>query len=136
MAEIKGSCVCGAVEYSIQDEGFAFQYCFCSRCRKKSGSAFAANLFVKAEHLTYTAGEDNVARFELPTAKYWSTCFCKTCGSAMPWLSRTGKAWIVPAGGLHEAPTLRPQRGIYFGSRAAWYTHAEALELFEEMPPR
>lgn len=133
---IHGSCVCGAVQYAIEGDGFEFQQCFCSRCRKKSGSAYAANYFVYADQLRYTRGEDKVRRFELPTAKYWSTCWCGDCGSAMPWLSRTGKAWIVPAGGLDEAPAMRPRRNIYFGSRADWYEHADALETFETFPER
>ncbi|TNE87021.1 MAG: GFA family protein [Deltaproteobacteria bacterium] len=133
---IHGSCVCGAVRYAIDGDGFEFQYCFCSRCRKKSGSSYAANLFVYTNQLSWVQGEEKVRRYELPTAKYWATCFCEDCGSAMPWLSRTGKAWIVPAGGLDEAPEIRPRKGIFFGSKAEWYTHADALALFEEYPPR
>jgi hypothetical protein len=133
---IAGACVCGAVQYTVRPPFMAFQFCHCSRCRKATGSAHATNLFVKTEQLTWEAGEDHVRRYELPEAKYWSHCFCDTCGSSLPWLSRTGKAYIIPAGTLDDDPGMKPDRNIYFGSRAPWYVHASDLETFEEMPPR
>lgn len=129
---IHGSCACGEVTYSIAPPFLAFQYCHCSRCRKASGAAFAANLFVPTDQLRFESGEAKVRRFDLPTAKYWSHCFCDTCGSAVPWLSRTGRAYIVPAGGLDDDPGVRPTRNIYCGSRPPWYLDANELETFEE----
>ena len=95
-----GSCVCGAVAYRIEGPYRGFQYCHCSRCRKKTGAASCANLFVPVEQFTWDRGEDIVKRFELPTAKWWSTAFCTECGSAVPWLTRNGKVMVVGAGGL------------------------------------
>jgi hypothetical protein len=133
---ISGSCVCGAVRYSIRAPFITFQYCHCSRCRKASGSAYASNLFVAVDQLTWDAGQEHVRRYELPEARYWSHCFCDTCGSSVPWLSRTGKAYIVPAGTLDEDPDIRAKRNIYWASRAPWYLHASELETFDERPPR
>lgn len=133
---IKGSCVCGAVRYTIEPDAIAFQYCHCSRCRKATGSAFGANLFVPASKLTWEAGQDHVRRFELPDAKYWSRCFCEVCGSSLPWLTRTGKAYVVPAGTLDDDPGVRPKHSIYHAHRAPWYVDADELLTFEEGPPR
>jgi hypothetical protein len=131
---IEGSCVCGAVHYSYAPPARNFQYCHCSRCRKGSGSAHAANVFVTPSQFTWLKGEDAVKRFELPTAKYWSRAFCTTCGSAMPWLTRSGKSMVIPAGGLDDDAPDRPQRNIYFGSRAQWYVPAADLEAFDTYP--
>lgn len=133
---VKGSCVCGAVRYEATGPWMAFQYCHCSRCRKASGAAHAANLFVPSERFTWLEGEAHVKRFDLPDAKYWSHTFCDTCGSALPWQSRTGKAFIIPAGTLDEDPGERPARNIYVGSRAPWYVHASGLPEFETSAPR
>lgn len=134
---IAGACVCGAVKYTIRAPFITFQYCYCSRCRKATGSAHAANLFVAADQLTWEAGaEQHVRRFELASAKYWSHCFCDTCGSSMPWLTRTGKAFIVPAGTLDGTPEIAPRYNIFWESRAPWYVHASELETFAEGPPR
>ena len=133
---IAGSCVCGAVRYSIRPPFFAFQLCHCSRCRKASGSAFGSNLFVKVAQLAWDEGEGHVRRYELPEAKYWSHCFCDTCGSSLPWLTRTGKAYIVPAGTLDADPGVRPARNIFWGSRADWCVEPGELEKCDEGPPR
>ena len=129
-----GSCLCGAVSFRIEGPYAAFQYCHCSRCRKSSGSAHAANLFVPAARLTWERGEASVRRFELPGAKYWCTAFCETCGAHLPWLSKTGKIYLVPAGALDGDPGVRPTRNIFFGSRAPWYEAAAALETHEAEP--
>jgi hypothetical protein len=126
--------VCGAIGFEIREPFRGFQYCHCSRCRKKSGSALVANLFVPVDQLSWTRGEELVRRFELPNAKYWSTCFCSECGSAMPWLSRTGKAYIVPAGALDDDPGIRPLFSIHYGSRAPWYVHPSEIEMHETLP--
>ena len=61
----KGSCVCGAVEYDITQPYRFFQYCHCSRCRKRSGSAHAANIAVLVDQFAWVCGEEHVKRYEL-----------------------------------------------------------------------
>ena len=131
-----GSCVCGRVRYTVPGPFMAFQYCHCQRCRKASGAAHAANLFVATEQLAFVEGDEHVRRFDLPEAKYWSHCFCDTCGSALPWLSRTGKAYIIPAGTLDGDPGVRPTRNIYCAFQASWYAPANELPRFDEAAPR
>ncbi len=133
---VRGACVCGKVRYAVRPPFMAFQYCHCSRCRKASGSAHAANLFVATEQLSFESGEEHVRRFDLPEAKYWSHCFCDTCGSAVPWKSRTGKAFIIPAGTLDDDPGMRPTRNIYCAYDPEWYVPASELPKFDEGPPR
>jgi hypothetical protein len=130
----KGSCVCGAVEYDITPPYRFFQYCHCSRCRKRSGSAHAANIAVLADQFKWLKGEAHVKRFELSTAKSWSNCFCDTCGSGLPWKTRNGKAFIVPAGSLDDEPQDRPTRNIWYSSRAMWHVDAATLPKFDGEP--
>ena len=134
MAEspIKGSCLCGEVAYEIRPPFLFFAYCHCSRCRKSSGSAHGANIFMKIDQFKWTKGEDVVKRFELPDAKYFCTGFCPTCGSSMPWASRNGKYILVPAGTLDDNPGMEPQRSIFWASRAKWYKHVSELPTFAE----
>lgn len=41
--QIGGSCLCGAVAFKVRLPFHEFVNCHCSRCRKASGSAYAAN---------------------------------------------------------------------------------------------
>lgn len=131
---LRGSCVCGAVTYRIQGPFRGFQYCHCSRCRKRTGSSNVANIFVPVDQFHWEQGEENVRRFELPTAKYWCTAFCTDCGSAMPWLTKNGKVMVVGAGGLDDDPGVRPKFSIHFESRAPWYVHVSDLEMHGTIP--
>ncbi len=133
---IRGSCICGAVTFRIEGPFRGFQYCHCSRCRKRTASVGVANIFVPVEQFAWESGEDQVKRFELPDAKYWSTCFCTECGSAVPWLSKNGKTMIVGAGSLDDDPGERPQFSVFYGSRAPWYVHVSDLEMHETLPGR
>lgn len=118
---VTGSCLCGAVRYEIDEPFERFLYCHCMRCRKATGSAHAANAIVKPEAFRWTAGEALVARFDLPTARSFATCFCKQCGSPLPHLTRSGARMIVPAGTLDDVPAQKPDVQAYWASRAKWF---------------
>lgn len=129
-----GSCLCGTVRYEISGHLGIFQYCHCSRCRKFTGSAHAANLIVAPDQFRWLEGEAQVGRFEHPQAKHFATGFCKVCGSSLPWLGKSRRAVVVPAGTLDDDPGIRPSQNIFWASRAPWYKEASALKHFEELP--
>ena len=128
--------MCGAVAFEIKPPYRFFQYCHCSRCRKRSGSIHAANIAVPVDQVTFLRGQEHIKRFELPSAKSWSNCFCDVCGSGLPWMTRNGKAYIVPSGALDDDPIERPTRNIWMGTRASWEVPAASLPEFEGEPPR
>ncbi len=127
-----GSCVCGAVAFEMRPPYRFFQYCHCSRCRKRSGSIHAANIALPAEQLTFVRGAEHVRRFELPTTAGWSSAFCDLCGSGLPWKTRNGEAWIVPSGALDDDPIERPTRNVHVASGAAWEIAAATLPSFDD----
>ena len=73
---VNGSCLCGQVAFAVEGDFLFFHYCHCSRCRKATGSAHSANLFVKRELFRWTRGEESVRRYLLATAQYFCTGFC------------------------------------------------------------
>ena len=115
---------------------YVFQHCHCSRCRKFTGSAHAANIIVDPKQFEWLSGEDLVGRFEHPDAKHYATCFCKNCGSSLPWMAQSGRSVVIPAGTLDEDPEIRPIQNIYWDSRAAWRVNVEELPCHAELPPR
>lgn len=131
---IGGSCLCGLVSFQFEPPVLAFQHCHCSRCRKSTGSAHGANLFVRPEQFNWVQGEEHVRTYKLPQAKYFSHGFCERCGSSLPWAS--ARSVVIPAGALDDDPGLRPQRAIFWDSRATWTADYEALEHFAELPRR
>ncbi|MET0122202.1 MAG: GFA family protein [Candidatus Thiodiazotropha sp. 6PLUC9] len=131
-----GSCLCGEVCYEITGHLGIFQYCHCSRCRKFTGSAFAANLLVSPKQFRWLKGEDQVGRYELAEAKHFATGFCKRCGSSLPWQSQSGKAVIVPAGTLDKDPGIRPSQNIFTSSAADWFEEPHKLPHYDALPSK
>ena len=134
--ETTGSCLCGRVKYGVRGNLGIFQYRHCSRCRKFTGSAFASNLFAAPDDFRWLAGEEFVRRYELDEARHFATSFCKGCGSSLPWLAKSGRVVVVPAGTLDGDPGIRPFQNIFCGSRAVWYEAPESLPEYDELPPR
>ncbi|NNC98647.1 MAG: GFA family protein [Gammaproteobacteria bacterium] len=117
---IEGSCLCGAVLFKAVNQFSQFHFCHCKQCQKTSGSAHAANLFIDADQFSWITGENLIVRFDVP-GRAISSVFCRQCGCPCPYLSKTGKAMVVPAGALDQLPDLYPQDNIFWSERAAWY---------------
>jgi len=131
---VKGSCLCGSVNFRFQPPFSAFRYCHCSRCRKASGSAHASNVFVPASQFAWSAGEALVSHFKLPGAKTFAVSFCTRCGSRVPHRIIERNEFLVPAGLLDNDPVARPENTIFWGSKAPWYVEPQAIPRFNERP--
>jgi len=131
-----GSCLCGQVQFELTGNMGIFQYCHCSRCRKFTGSAHSANLFVSPEQFSWTKGKEFVGVYAPEQTKYFSTAFCKSCGSSLPWKSKNQKVVVVPAGTLDKHPGIEPSQNIFFASKAAWYKQAADLPSYDALPTK
>ena len=126
---LAGKCGCGAVRYEVSD---AFRYamnCHCSECRAATGSAFKAFAGIEREKLTITAGLSDIAVFgdeDLNDTR------CVTCGSFLFSVVRDGAFVHVSMGSLVDAPTIRPTKHIFVGSKAAWFEITDDLPQFDE----
>ena len=130
----RGSCLCQTVKYQFTAPHHVFQNCHCSRCRKFTGSAHASNIIIDPSQFEWLSGEESVGRYEQPDCKHFATSFCKNCGSSLPWLSKSGRALVIPAGTLDEDPGIRPTQNIFWGSRAAWREEVADLPCHDELP--
>lgn len=117
---VSGSCLCGAIGYEVRVPFTRFVNCHCSRCRKASGSAHAANAIVPPDAFRWTRGDGLAVRFDLPEARSFSSSFCPTCGSPVPRATRSGREVIVPCGGLDADPGEKPSVQAQWASRAPW----------------
>jgi hypothetical protein len=120
---IRGSCLCGAVQFEVERASGPFELCHCSRCRKSSGSAYMAGIGVKASSFRFVCGQENITVFELPVQEEppgYRRPFCRTCGSPVPEPHPTGPWCEIPAGLLDDDPGIRPDRHIFVECRTEW----------------
>lgn len=133
--ELKGSCLCGVVQYQVKGEPLRFYHCHCQRCRKATGTGHASNLLInKVGSISWIQGEDQLARYKVPEAERFFNCFCKQCGSPMPRVIPELDGVLIPAGSLDSEPPIKPGGNIFWGSRADWSCSGDELPKYDEYP--
>lgn len=126
MSKHIGSCLCQKVRYEVTGDFTKFFLCHCSRCRKETGSAHAANLFSTEARLSWLSGQEHVKTFRLPDSRF-SKSFCVHCGSALLTFHSESKVLLVPAGSLDSEIETPPTAHIFMASKANWDEHLETV---------
>ena len=91
----KGACLCGRVEYELQDPE-SMGVCHCTRCQRWTGSSLAA-VVVDKNNFRFTSGDDLVRRYE---SEFAPRHFCGNCGSSL--YDDLGEKYFVAAGLMRE----------------------------------
>jgi hypothetical protein len=126
---LSGKCFCGAVHYAVPDEFRYAMNCHCSNCRRTTGSAFKPFAGIEREKFAVTQGKEGLLIYGDDKAH---DAHCGKCGSLLYSVVRDG-AWVhVPMGTLVDAPSIRPQRHIFVGSKAPWFTITDDLPQHQE----
>lgn len=133
MSTISGSCLCGKVSFECKNNFANFHLCHCIQCQKATGSAHASNLFSVPNNIKWLSGLDSIKRFDVP-GRAISSAFCSKCGSGVPYISRTGKTLVIPAGSLNGTPNIEPQDNIFCSEKADWYEKAINAKSFDQFP--
>lgn len=133
---LTGSCLCGAVAYSINGEPAKVVNCHCTRCQRSRGTAHATNVFVRQDDLQWTRGADKLGRYKIADAQLFATTFCTDCGSLLPALFDGIKRYNVPVGSLDRPLAAKPRLHIHTATRAPWFDITDSLPQFADMPPR
>lgn len=131
---LKGSCLCGAVAYEVED---AFRYalnCHCTDCRKATGAAFKPIAGIEVEKLSITSGVDTVLRYGGDSPEDSYDIHCGKCGSLLYSIVQKGTRANVSLGTLTDAPSIRPTMHIFVGSKAPWYEITDDLPQYERFP--
>jgi hypothetical protein len=126
---IRGSCLCGRIEYRISKAPQIVEHCHCSMCRKSHGAAFATDCFVMREDFEWVSGEEELARYESSPGTY--RCFCRVCGSRMVMEPKElPQAIVVYLGPMDDDPVSRPGAHIFAEDVAPWYEISDELPRF------
>lgn len=123
-----GSCLCGAVRWSVDDGAFTrMTHCHCSMCRKAHGAPFATYATAPRDRFRWDQGESRVTWFESSAGS--NRAFCAQCGSVVP--DGSEQSVYVPAGCLDDDPGLRPSAHIFASSKAPWHVIEDDLPRYE-----
>jgi hypothetical protein len=128
---LRGSCLCGGVEFEVAQAPETLRYCHCESCKKLSGSIGTVNGRVPSNAIRILAGKELLQTFQ--PAEGSAKTFCRTCGSNL-----FGGGWpdsetaSVRASALDDPFDARPSAHLFVRSVAPWETLPDdGLERFE-----
>ena len=131
---VRGSCLCGKVEFEVMEPFRVIYNCHCSRCRHARAAAHTTNGFTSNKGIRITLGEGHMKRYKLPTARFFTHVFCDVCGSGLPRIDHERQLAVVPLGALDDDPGMRPSDNIYVADKAGWYAITDNLPAHNEGP--
>lgn len=122
-----GSCLCGAVRFTIRGPLGKVSFCHCSQCRKQTGLYYAST-DVANDHVEVT-GADNVTWYRSSDSA--ERGFCRICGSALFWRGDGADQVSILAGAFDQPTELVVGSHIYCADKADFYEIVDNLPRFE-----
>lgn len=119
----KGSCLCGAVRFSVSGELPAPNACHCTRCRKHHGH-YEAGTDVDRDAVSIE-GADKLTWYQ--SSEKARRGFCSICGSSLFFDPVMGD-WIGISMGAFDTPThTKLARHIFVADKGDYYDIADGL---------
>ncbi|MGB2874641.1 MAG: GFA family protein [Gaiellaceae bacterium] len=120
MSVLRGSCLCGGVQFELLGSFEPRSFCHCTTCKRISGGVGTANGRARSDEIRIIEGE--LLRTYQP-AEGSAKTFCSVCGSNL-----FGGGWPESEYASVRLPSFetpfegRPGKHIYTRSVAAWET--------------
>lgn len=121
--QLEGSCYCRAVSFSVLSHTpYPYMRCYCSYCRKTSGSggyginimAEAASLDIDGEqYLASHHGQYHDAKTDELTQSPGRRYFCRQCGSPLWGADPRWEQWIYPFASAIDTPLPVPPETVH-----------------------
>lgn len=127
---IKGSCLCGKVQYTYDGEIDEISMCHCSQCRKAHGSAFVAVCPVDSAKLKLS-GAEHIKEYRTNDVKV--RAFCSNCGSPL-YSARSDLPEVkrLRLGSVETDFDCENKYHKFVASKAAWDSIADGYPQYSE----
>jgi len=140
----EGGCTCGAVRYRMTSAPLFVHCCHCRWCQRETGSAFAINALIEADHVEVLVGEPRLVDTPSESGKGQKIFRCPQCWVALwsNYATAVGDAIrFVRVGTLDDPDGIAPSIHIFTQSKVPWLTlppDVPAVEVYydrDEMWP-
>lgn len=128
---IKGSCLCGGVEYTYGKAINEVAVCHCNQCKRAQGTPFVTNAPVAESQFTFIKGSGLIKEyFSSPNKR---RVFCSECGSPL-FSQRTDMPEVIRLrlGTITEGVIPEPSYEIYCESKSDWYDSKKERPKYKE----
>jgi hypothetical protein len=132
---ITGGCLCGGLRYQAEGEPMYAGLCYCSDCRKSSGSGSVGYMGFPASAVRFSGA---TRQFTCKAANGGDATrnFCPTCGGLVfGGVAGESDSHTIYAGSLDDPSDFQPTAALFNRDRPAWAVLPPGLVVFETMPP-
>lgn len=124
---VTGSCLCGAVSFTLRGPLRDVLGCHCGQCRKQTGHFWAATS-VPDEALEMTR-QDGLAWYRASDTVQRG--FCRECGATLFWKPDNAPRIAVGVGGLEQPTGLKMTSHVFVADKGDYYEIADGLPQHE-----
>jgi hypothetical protein len=131
---VTGGCLCGALRYEATGAPLNMGFCYCSDCRKASGSGFIPFMGFGAEAVRF-AGSSLQFRSKAFRGGEAVRNSCPTCASLVfGGIVGVDAAHTIYAGTLDDPSLFQPTIAIFTRDKPDWVVMPQGLTAFATMP--
>ncbi len=122
MAEpLTGSCLCGAIRYTVSARVTELRACHCTHCQKSSGAAGSVNAVLPSEAFRLTQGAPKRYAGKADSGRTLYRYFCGDCGSPIYSQRETNPGMVVVRAGTLDNPgAMKITANIWTKSARPW----------------
>ncbi|MVT77524.1 GFA family protein [Bradyrhizobium cajani] len=127
------SCQCGQLNLTVEGEPALVSACNCTRCQKRSGSAFALSSRWNAEQVRERSGNGVTYARKGTSGKNVEFLFCPVCGSTVSTSLELLPGVIgIPVGCFADTSFPAPKVAAWCESKLGWVRFPDGLLLLRD----
>ena len=118
---LKGSCLCGAIQYEVNADVTELRACHCTNCQKASGAGGSVNAPIKSSEFKLLKGQPKRYSGKADSGRTLNRFFCGECGS--PLYSQRENApemMMLRIGTVENAGPMKIAAHIWTKSKRPW----------------
>ena len=118
---LTGSCLCGAIRYSIDAEVKELRACHCRNCQKVSGAQGTVNAILPSSAFKITHGKPKRYTAVADSGRTLHRYFCGDCGAGVFSQREANPEMVVVRAGSFDNPgDMKITANIWTGSARPW----------------
>lgn len=129
-----GSCLCGAVSYSVEGEPLKSVFCYCRDCQKATASDKFFGVWLRKQQFILHSGELSFFVRVGESGGKLDQQFCKACGSLIVLASQEVNFMALAGATLDDAGDLGPSMLIHTASAPPWAVFPDGITQFTGKP--
>jgi len=127
---LTGSCLCGDIEYQVEQLDSPIVHCSCQTCIKAHSAAFNTGAGINRSHFKWTKGEDKLNNYESSPGKLRH--FCSRCGSQLMAEKEGQSNVILRVATLDDDPGVKPEFQIWKSHEKPWLENKDNITAYDE----